>query len=52
MDFGEVEEPEEGLLYDVGEKYEAEMDRNVRVEDRASNRRLLIDSISVGERMI
>ena len=51
VDFTEVEEPEEGLLYDIGEKYENEINRNVRVEDRAGNRRLLMDSIAVGERM-
>ena len=52
VDFGEVEEPLEGLEFDIGEKYGAEIDRYERVEDRANSRRQLIDSISVGERMI
>jgi len=52
VDFTEVEEPEEGLMFDIGEKYEAEINRNVRVEDRANNRNLLMNSIAVGERMI
>lgn len=52
VDFTEVEEPEEGLMFDIGEKYKSEIDRYDRVEDRASNRRLLMDSISIGERMV
>ena len=52
VDFTEVEEPTEGLEFDIGEKYEDELARYDRVEDRASNRMLLMDSIAVGERMV
>lgn len=52
VDFTEVEDPQAGLQYDIEERYANELDRQERVEDRANNNRLLMDSISVGKRMI
>ncbi len=52
VDFTAVEDPSKSLEYDIGETYANEIDRNVRVEDKANQRRLLMQSISVGQRMI
>ncbi len=52
VDFSEVEDPTKGAIFDIEEKYAGELDRQERVEDRANNNRLLLDSISTGRRMI
>jgi hypothetical protein len=52
VDFTEVQDPTKGLQFDIEERYGAELDRNERVEDRANNRRILMESISLGQRMI
>jgi hypothetical protein len=50
--FTAVEDPNTALDFDIEEAYADEIDRNVRVEDRANQNRLLMQSISVGQRMI
>jgi hypothetical protein len=52
VDFTEVEDPASGLQYDIEERYANELDRKERVEDRANDRRVLMDSISLGRQMI
>lgn len=52
VDYGEVEDPNKSLQYDIEEDYANELDRNERVEDRALSRSLLMDSITTGRRMI
>ncbi len=52
IDFTEVEDPAKGMSFDIGEMYSGELDRQERVEDRANSRRVLMDSISIGQRMI
>lgn len=52
VDFTGVEDPNKALSYDIEEMYGSEIARNERVDDRANSRRLLMDSISMGQRMI
>ena len=52
VDFGEVEQPNKSLQFDIEEKYADELDRQERVEDRSLSRNLLMDSITTGRRMI
>ena len=52
VDFTDVEDPAAALEYDIEEKYADELDRKERVEDRANSRRMLMDSITTGQRMI
>ena len=48
----EVVNPPGALQYDIEEDYAAELDRYERVEDRANNRNILMQSITKGRRMI
>ncbi len=52
VDFSEVTNPLQAQQYDTRETYADEIDRQARVEDRANNNRLLMNSITVGSRMI
>ena len=52
VDFTEVTNPLQAQQYDTRETYAGELDRQVRVEDRANNNRLMMNSITVGQRMI
>lgn len=52
VDLTAVEDPTAALQFDIQESYSNELDRKERVVDRANNRRLLMDSLSIGERMI
>lgn len=52
IDFTPIETPGAALEFDVEEKYAAELDRYERVEDAANSRRVMMDSISLGRRMI
>jgi len=52
VDYGEVEDPNKSLQFDIEEKYANELDRQERVEDRSMSRNLMMDSITTGRRMI
>jgi len=52
VDFGDVRVPAASLEYDIEERYANELDRQERVEDQAVTRRILMDSITQGQRMI
>ncbi len=52
VDFTAVEDPNLSLQYDIEETYANEIGRNVRVEDKANQHRLLMSSISLGRRMV
>jgi hypothetical protein len=52
VDFTEVTEPTAAIEYDIEERYANELDRQERVQDQATNRRVLMDSIAIGQRMI
>jgi hypothetical protein len=52
VDFTAVEDPNTALQYDIEQAYAGEIDRNQRVEDRANTNRLLMNSITTGQRMI
>ena len=52
VDFGEVEDPNKTLQFDIEEDYANELDRQERVEDRSLSRNLMMDSITTGRRMI
>ena len=52
VDYSEVTEPTSALEFDIEERYANELDRQERVEDRALSRRVLMDSITTGQRMI
>jgi len=52
VDYGEVEDPNKSLQFDIEEKYANELDRQERVEDRSLSRNLMMDSITTGRRMI
>ena len=52
VDFTEVEDPTKGMQFDIEEKYANELDRQERVEDRSNSRNLLMNSITIGQRMI
>ena len=52
VDYSDVTDPTSALEFDIEERYAGELDRQERVQDRAMNRRILMDSISIGQRMI
>lgn len=52
VDYSEVTDPTLEAQFDVQERYSDEIDRQERVEDRANSRRVLMDSITTGQRMI
>ena len=52
VDYGEVEDPNKTLQFDIEETYANELDRQERVEDRSLSRNLMMDSITTGRRMI
>jgi hypothetical protein len=52
VDFTAVEDPNTALSYDIEKAYAGEIDRNQRVEDRSNTNRLLMNSITTGQRMI
>jgi hypothetical protein len=52
VDYGEVEDPNKSLQFDIEEDYANELDRQERVEDRSLSRNLMMDSITTGRRMI
>jgi hypothetical protein len=52
VDYGEVEDPNKSIQFDIEEKYANELDRQERVEDRSMSRNLMMDSITTGRRMI
>jgi hypothetical protein len=52
VDYSEVSDPLDTAQYDIQERYSAEIDRHERVEDRSNSRRMLMDSITAGQRMI
>lgn len=52
VDYSEVSDPLDTAQYDIQERYSAEIDRHERVEDRSNSRRMLMDSITAGQRMV